>query len=264
MSNSKKLAIFLRGIIAENPVLILVLGTCPTLATSTSMFQALSMGIAATIVLVCSNVAISLLRKIIPDTVRIPCYIVVIATFVTAVQMLLQAYLEPVYTVLGAWLSLIVVNCIVLGRAEMFARKNTPLDSALDGLGMGIGFLVALLAMATIREVLGAGTILSGLEDFGIEAIKIPLIYDIRIPILAEAPGGFLVYGILIAVMNKITEKKGGVKRKSFSCDGCPSAHICNKTSCSELTELAAEALDTAVESKEIENAEAKEVSENA
>ena len=264
MSNSKKLAIFLRGIIAENPVLILVLGTCPTLATSTSMFQALSMGIAATIVLVCSNVAISLLRKIIPDTVRIPCDIVVIATFVTAVQMLLQAYLEPVYTVLGAWLSLIVVNCIVLGRAEMFARKNTPLNSALDGLGMGIGFLVALLAMATIREVLGAGTILSGLEDFGVEAIKIPLIYDIRIPILAEAPGGFLVYGILIAVMNKITEKKGGVKRKSFSCDGCPSAHICNKTSCSELTELAAEALDTAVESKEIENAEAKEVSENA
>jgi len=264
MSNSKKLAIFLRGIIAENPVLILVLGTCPTLATSTAMFQALSMGIAATIVLVCSNVAISLLRKIIPDTVRIPCYIVVIATFVTAVQMLLQAYLEPVYTVLGAWLSLIVVNCIVLGRAEMFARKNTPLNSALDGLGMGIGFLVALLAMATIREVLGAGTILSGLEDFGVEAIKIPLIYDIRIPILAEAPGGFLVYGILIAVMNKITEKKGGVKRKSFSCDGCPSAHICNKTSCSELTELAAEALDTVVESKEIENAEAKEVSENA
>jgi len=129
---------------------------------------------------------------------------------------------------------------------------------------MGIGFLVALLAMATIREVLGAGTILSGLEDFGVEAIKIPLIYDIRIPILAEAPGGFLVYGILIAVMNKITEKKGGVKRKSFSCDGCPSAHICNKTSCSELTELAAEALDTVVESKEIENAEAKEVSENA
>ena len=118
--------------------------------------------------------------------------------------------------------------------------------------------------MATIREVLGAGTILSGLEDFGVEAIKIPLIYDIRIPILAEAPGGFLVYGILIAVMNKITEKKGGVKRKSFSCDGCPSAHICNKTSCSEVTELAAEALDTAVESKEIENAEAKEVSENA
>ena len=230
---NNKLAILLRGIIAENPVLILVLGTCPTLATSTSMFQAISMGLAATAVLVCSNVAISLLRKVIPDTVRIPCYIVVIASFVTAVQMLLQAYLEPVYSVLGAWLSLIVVNCIVLGRAEMFARKNGPLDSALDGLGMGLGFLVALLAMATIREVLGSGTILSGLGDFGIEAIKIPFIYDIRIPILAEAPGGFLVYGILIAVMNKITAKKGGIKRKDFSCESCPNAHACSKTSCS-------------------------------
>ena len=245
---NNKLAIFLRGIIAENPVLILVLGTCPALATSTSMFQAISMGLAATAVLVCSNIAISLLRKIIPDTVRIPCYIVVIASFVTAVQMLLQAYLEPVYTVLGAWLSLIVVNCIVLGRAEMFARKNGPLDSALDGLGMGIGFLVALLGMATIREVLGAGTILSGLEDFGIEAIKIPFIYDIRIPILTEAPGGFLVYGILIAVMNKITAKKGGIKRKDFSCESCPNAGACNKTSCS-VAEV---------------NTENKEVSENA
>ena len=245
---NNKLAIFLRGIIAENPVLILVLGTCPALATSTSMFQAISMGLAATAVLVCSNIAISLLRKIIPDTVRIPCYIVVIASFVTAVQMLLQAYLEPVYTVLGAWLSLIVVNCIVLGRAEMFARKNGPLDSALDGLGMGLGFLVALLAMATIREVLGAGTILSGLGDFGIEAIKIPFIYDIRIPILTEAPGGFLVYGILIAVMNKITAKKGGIKRKDFSCESCPNARACNKTSCS-VAEV---------------NTENKEVSENA
>lgn len=233
MTNNKKLAILLRGIIADNPVLILVLGTCPTLATTTSMFQAISMGLAATAVLICSNVAISLLRKVIPDTVRIPCYIVVIAAFVTAVQMLLQAYLEPVYNVLGAWLSLIVVNCIVLGRAEMFARKNRPLDSALDGLGMGLGFLVALLAMATIREVLGAGTILSGLEDFGIKAIKIPFIYDIRIPILTEAPGGFLVYGILIAVMNKITAKKGGVKRKDFSCESCLNAHACSKSSCS-------------------------------
>ena len=245
---NNKLAIFLRGIIAENPVLILVLGTCPALATSTSMFQAISMGFAATAVLVCSNLVISLLRKIIPDTVRIPCYIVVIASFVTAVQMLLQAFLPPVYDILGAWLSLIVVNCIVLGRAEMFARKNGPLDSALDGLGMGIGFLVALLGMATIREVFGAGTILSGLDAFGIEAIKIPFIYDIRIPILTEAPGGVLVYGILIAVMNKLTAKKGGIKRKDFSCEGCPNASACNKTSCS---------------SAEV-NTENKEVSENA
>ncbi len=266
MTSNKKLMIILRGIIMENPVLILVLGTCPTLATTSSMFQAVSMGLAATAVLIGSNVVISLLRKIIPDTVRIPCYIVVIATFVTAVSMLLQAYVTPVYDILGVWLALIVVNCIVLGRAEMFARKNGPLDSALDGLGMGLGFLVALLLMATIREVFGAGTILSGMTAFGIEAIKIPVIYDLRMPFLVESSGGFLVFGILIAVMAKITEKKGGLKRKSFSCEGCPSAHLCNKTSCSELTELAAEALDVSVESKEIEieNAEEKEVSENA
>ena len=245
---NNKLAIFLKGIIAENPVFILVLGTCPALATSRSMFQAISMGLAATAVLVCSNIVISLLRKIIPDTVRIPCYIVVSASFVTAVQMLLQAYLLPVYEILGTWLSLIVVNCIVLGRAEMFARKNGPLDSALDGLGMGIGFLVALLGMATIREVLGAGTILSDLDKFGIDAIEIPVIYDLKIKILQEAPGGFLVYGILIAVMNKITAKKGGIKRKDFSCESCPNARACNKTSCS-LAE---------------ENVENKEVSENA
>lgn len=259
--------ILLKGIISENPVLILVLGTCPTIATSTSMFQAISMGLAATVVLVCSNVVISLLRKIIPDTVRIPCYIVVIAAFVTAVQMLLQAYIEPVYTVLGGWLALIVVNCIVLGRAEMFARKNKPVDSALDGLGMGIGFLVALLAMATVREILGAGTILSGMKDFGIEAIKIPFVYEHRLSFLTDASGGFLVYGILIALMCKLTEKKGGIKRKDFSCDGCPSAHICNKTSCSEITEIASDAADTAEMMKQAENeeiAEKKEVSENA
>ena len=229
---NNKLSIFLRGIIKENPVLILVLGTCPTLAVTNSMFAALSMGIAATAVLVGSNTVISALRKIIPDSVRIPCYIVVIAAFVTAVQMLLQAFLLPVYNILGAWLSLIVVNCIVLGRAEMFARKNSVLDSALDGLGMGIGFLVALLGMATIREVFGAGTILSGLETFNIEPIKIPVIYDFKIPILVESTGGFLTYGILIAVMNKITAKRGGVKRKSFSCETCPSSSICNRTSC--------------------------------
>ena len=163
--------------------------------------------------------------------------------------MLLQAYLPSIYDMLGVYLALIVVNCIILGRAEMFARKNGVIDSALDGVGMGIGFLVALVLMATIREVLGNGTF---------AGLAIPFMQYIKIPVLNQAPGGFLVYGILIAVMNKLTEKKGGVKRKDFSCEGCPSAHLCNKTSCSELTELAAEALDTVVESKEIENAEAK------
>ena len=251
MTNNRKLMIILRGIIMDNPVLILILGTCPTLATTTSVISAFSMGLAATVVLVCSNIVISALRKIIPETVRIPCYIVIIAAFVTAVQMLLQAFLPSIYDMLGVYLALIVVNCIILGRAEMFARKNNVLDSALDGIGMGIGFLVALVLMATIREVLGNGSF---------AGIVIPFMQYIKIPVLTQAPGGFLVYGILIALMNKLTEKKGGVKRKSFSCDGCPSAHLCNKTSCSEVTELAAEALDTAVENKEIENAENKEV----
>ncbi len=218
-----KLSVILRGIIAENPVLILILGTCPTLATTKDVTSALSMGIAATIVLICSNIVISALRKIIPDTVRVPCYIVIIAAFVTAVQMLLQAYLPDIYDMLGVYLALIVVNCIILGRAEMFARKNTVLDSACDGLGMGIGFILALFLMAFIREVFGAGTFMK---------IEIPFMEYFKIPVLNEAPGGFLVYGILIAVMNKLTEKKGGVKKKSFSCDGCPSAAICVNKPC--------------------------------
>ncbi|MBQ1212579.1 MAG: electron transport complex subunit E [Clostridia bacterium] len=228
MNNNKKLAVFLAGIIKENPVLILVLGTCPTLAVTNSVISAFSMGIAATIVLVCSNMVISALRKVIPDTVRIPCYIVIIAAFVTAVQMLLQAYLPAVYDMLGVYLALIVVNCIILGRAEMFARKNGIIDSALDGLGMGIGFLLALLLMATLREVFGAGSF---------AGIVCPFLSTYRIPALTQAPGGFLVFGILIAIMNKLTEKKGGVKRKSFSCEGCPTAHICNKNECAAKAE---------------------------
>lgn len=229
MSSNKKLAIFLRGLIAENPVLVLVLGTCPTLAVSAGVISALSMGLAATVVLVGSNAVISALRKIIPDTVRIPCYIVVIAAFVTAVQMIMQAFLPEFYEMLGVYLALIVVNCIILGRAEMFARKNGVLDSVMDGLGMGVGFLLALLAMATIREVLGAGSF---------AGIEIPFLSDYNIPILTQAPGGFLVFGILIAVVNKIGPKKGAEKRKNFSCEGCPSAAVCGKVCCSENAEL--------------------------
>ena len=225
MANNKKLMILLRGIIMDNPVLILILGTCPTLATSTSVISALSMGVAATAVLIGSNVVISALRKVIPDTVRIPCYIVIIATFVTLVQMLLKAFLPSIYDMLGVYLALIVVNCIILGRAEMFARKNTVLDSAIDGIGMGIGFLLALVFIATIREVLGNGSF---------AGIKIAFLQEYKIPVIAQAPGGFLVYGIVIAMMNKLTEKRGGVKRKSFSCEGCPSAHMCNKTACGD------------------------------
>ena len=212
-----------RGIITENPIFVLVLGMCPTLATTGNVTSALSMGLAATIVLICSNVVISALRKIIPDTVRVPCYIVIIAAFVTAVQMLLQAFLPSIYEMLGVYLALIVVNCVILGRAEMFARKNTVLDSALDGVGMGLGFILALFLMAFIREVFGVGTFMG---------IELPFMKSFCIPILAQSPGGYLVYGILIAVMNKLTEKKGGVKKKSFSCEVCPSAAVCQSRPC--------------------------------
>ena len=231
MAKNGNMSTLLRGIIKENPVLVLILGTCPTLATTTNIVGAFGMGIAALVVLVCSNIVISLLRKVIPDTVRIPCYIVIIAAFVTAVQMLLQAYLPSIYNMLGVYLALIVVNCIILGRAEMYARKNTVLNSALDGVGMGLGFLLALLVMATIREVIGNGSF---------AGIEIPFLSDYKISILTEAPGGFLVYGIVIAVMNKLTEKRGGVKKKEFSCEGCPSAALCNRTSCSEMLEVTA------------------------
>lgn len=224
MTEKKKLSILLKGIIKENPVLILVLGTCPTLAVTSSVISALSMGLVATLVLVCSNIVISALRKVIPDTVRIPCYIVIIASFVTIMQMLLEAYLPSIYDMLGVYLALIVVNCIILGRAEMYARKNTVIDSALDGLGMGIGFLVALLVMATIREVFGAGSF---------AGITIPYLVNFKIPILTQAPGGYLVFGLVIAGMNVITSKQGGVKRKSFSCEGCAMKESCSGN-CSE------------------------------
>jgi len=220
---NKKFAIFLKGLIAENPVLVLVLGTCPTLAQTGSVIAAFSMGIAATVVLLCSNMVISALRKIIPDTVRIPCYIVVIAGFVTVVQLVMHAYLPDLYDMMGVYLALIVVNCIILGRAEMYARKNNVLDSALDGLGMGVGFLIALVAMATIREILGSGSF---------AGIEIPFLVDYKIPFFAKAPGGFFVFGVLIAIVNKIGPKAGSEKRKNFSCEGCPSAAVCNKASC--------------------------------
>ncbi len=153
-----KLQNFLKGIIKENPVLVLVLGTCPTLAITTSVLNALGMGVAATAVLLCSNMAISALRKVIPDTVRIPCYIVLIAGFVTMVEMVMHAFVPDLYEALGIFLSLIVVNCIILGRAEMYASKNGVIDSAIDALGMGVGFTFALFIMSSIREVFGNGT----------------------------------------------------------------------------------------------------------
>ena len=217
-----KLSIFLAGLLRENPVFVLVLGTCPTLATTKSVIGAVSMGLAATAVLICSNMAISAMRKIIPDKVRIPCYIVIIAAFVTVVSMLMNAFLPELYELLGIYLALIVVNCIILGRAEMFAREHTVGESALDGAGMGLGFTLALLVMSSIREIIGSGTW---------AGIKIPVISDYSIPILTMAPGGFLVCGILIAVVNKITKGKA-IKKKDFGCEGCPSAAVCTHSSC--------------------------------
>ncbi len=215
----KKLKILTNGLLKENPVLVLVLGTCPTLAMSVSVINAIAMGFAATAVLICSNAVISLLRKVIPDTVRIPCYIVVIAGFVTLVQMLMEAYLPDLYEMLGVYLALIVVNCIILGRAEMFANKHSVGESALDGLGMGFGFTLALLAMATIREVLG---------NASFAGMKIGFLENFKIPLLVAPPGGFLVFGCLIALAAFITKGKTP-QRKSFDCEGCPSASFCRK-----------------------------------
>ncbi len=226
MSEKKNSSLFvlLNGIIRENPVLILILGTCPTLAMSTSVISAVGMGLAATAVLICSNFVISLLRKLIPEAVRIPCYIVIIAGFVTVVDMVIHAFLPDLYGMLGVYLALITVNCIILGRAEMFASKNKPFKSVLDGIGMGIGFTLALLAMATVREVLGNGTFAYSQGVF--DGIKIPFFYDHKIEFFVKAPGGMLVYGFMIALIYKITHGKGP-KKKSFACEGCPSAGLC-------------------------------------
>ena len=204
--------------VKENPVLVLILGTCPTLATTTNVFGAFGMGIATLMVLVCSNVLISLLRKVIPDNVRIPCYIVIIAGFVTVVQMVIHAALPDLYDMLGVYLALIVVNCIILGRAEMFASKNTVALSALDGLGMGIGFTGALCAIAAIREVFGAASF---------AGFAIPFLSEYKIEFLVKAPGGMVVYGLLIALVSFITSGKSP-KKKSFSCSGCPNSNVCD------------------------------------
>ena len=224
MSKNKSLSVLTNGIIKENPVLVLILGTCPTLATTNTVTGAIGMGLAALVVLLCSNVFISLLRKIIPETMRIPCYIVIIAGFVTIVKMLVQALFPGLYETLGVYLDLITVNCIILGRAEMFAGKNPVVSSALDGIGMGLGFTVALTLMATVREVLGAGSF---------AGIAIPFMQNYKIEYMAKAPGGLLVYGLLIALVYVITKGKAPGK-KSFSCKGCPNSSLCHVANCTK------------------------------
>lgn len=222
MSKNSNLSVITKGILKENPVFVLVLGTCPTLAVTNNVFGAFGMGIAAMIVLICSNMLISALRKIIPDSVRIPSYIVIIAGFVTIVQMVVQAFLPDLYTLLGVYLPLIVVNCVILGRAEMFAGKNNVGRSALDGVGMGLGFTLALVSMAIVREVLGSAAF---------AGIAIPFLEPYKIAFLSKAPGGLLVYGLLIAVVYVVTNG-AAPKKRSFSCEGCPSRATCNPAAC--------------------------------
>lgn len=195
MSNALKT--FTNGLLKENPTFVLVLGMCPTLATTTSAMNGMSMGLATMFVLVCSNVVISMLKNLIPDKVRIPAFIVVIASFVTLVQLAMQAYVPAIYDVLGLFIPLIVVNCIVLGRAEAFAAKNTVGLSALDGLGMGLGFTLALTLLGAIRELLGSGAI------FGFQ------VYDAGYAslIFVLAPGAFIALAYLLAIVNKIQKK---------------------------------------------------------
>lgn len=212
-----KLSLLRNGIIKENPVLVLLLGTCPTLAVTTSAINGLGMGVSTMVVLICSNMAISLLKNVIPDKVRIPCYIVVIAGFVTVVSLLLQAFAPEINKSLGLFIPLIVVNCIILGRAEMFANKNSIIDSVLDGFGMGLGFTFALFLMGTIREILGSG----GWFGFNLTADLID-----PMAIFMLAPGAFFTFGCLVALINHISKGRA-IKKKDFGCEGCPSAGGC-------------------------------------
>jgi electron transport complex protein RnfE len=218
---SKALTVLANGFLKENPTLRLLLGMCPSLAVTTLAKNGIGMGIAATVVLIGSNVVISLIRKIVPDKVRIPVFITVIAGFVTIVKMLMEAYFPDLNKQLGIFIPLIVVNCIILARAEMFASKNGPLLSALDGLGMGIGFTAALFVIGSVREILGAGTWMG-----------ITLTADLFDPatIMILPPGGFLVMGCLIALVNKLSRRKKktkiaeGAEGCAMGCPGCEKA----------------------------------------
>lgn len=210
--NRKSLSsVFLGGVITENPTFRLVLGTCPTMAVTTSAINGVGMGAAATFVLIGSNVVISLLRNFIPDKIRIPAFIVVICTFVTMVQMLMQAFVQELYASLGMFIPLIVVNCIILARAEAFASKNPVLPSAVDGLGMGLGFTTAITLMGAIRELIGSGTVF-GISVFG--ASYEPML------LLVLPAGGFLVFGLMLASINIITGKFEARRAQKAASDG--------------------------------------------
>ena len=207
------------GIVKENPVFVLMLGMCPTLAVTTSAINGVGMGLSSLVVLAMSNLVISLLRKIIPDEVRLPAFIVVVASFVTVVELLMEAYMQSLYGALGIYIPLIVVNCIILGRAEAYASKNPPLPSLFDGIGMGLGFTIGLPIIGAIRELLGNGSIF-GISIPGYE----PMAFFVR------APGAFLVLAVLIAIMNAVGIKNRANKMTE-GCDGCCAscASACDK-----------------------------------
>jgi len=214
-----KIKTLTRSIIKENPVLVMVLGICPALAVSTQAGNAIGMGIATTFVLLGSNIVISLLKNIIPGKVRIPCYIILIASFTVLAEMAVEAFAFSLHQSLGIFLPLIAVNCIIFARAEMFASKHGTFDSVLDALGSGAGFTLALLAIASIREIFGNGS------WFG---LPIPWLSENNAMIFTLAPGGFIVFAFLIAILNKVS-KGQAIKRSGFGCKGCPSAVACGK-----------------------------------
>ncbi len=201
------------GLIKENPALVLMLGMCPTLAVTTSATNGLGMGLSTMAVLIVSNIIVSLLRKVIPDEVRLPAEIVIVASLVTIVELVTQAYVPALYSALGIFIPLIVVNCIILGRAEAFALKNPPLISAFDGIGMGLGFTFALTVLGAVRELLGAGTI------FGITILP----ESLSIGIFIKAPGAFLVLAFIVAIMNAL-KMKTRANDMVEGCDGCCAA----------------------------------------
>lgn len=227
---SNNLKVFTNGLLRENPTLRLVLGTCPTLAVTTAAKNGIGMGIAATVVLVCSNAVISLLRNVIPEKVRIPAFITIIAGFVSVVQMLVKAFLPTIDTALGIYLPLIVVNCIILARAEMFASKNSFIPSILDGLGMGIGFTAVLTLMGAIREFIGAGKL-----------FELPITANIISPmiIFLLPPGGFFVFGMLVAVSNALAKRRGKPIVEKMGCENCPAKGSCDRAAadCEEVKE---------------------------
>ncbi|MGN1113919.1 MAG: electron transport complex subunit RsxE [Oscillospiraceae bacterium] len=215
---------FTKGLIKENPTLVSLLGMCPTLAVTTMAVNGIGMGLATTFVLVCSNAVISLLKNVIPKSVRLPCFIVIIASFVTLISFILQGFFPSLYSALGIFLSLITVNCIILGRAEAFASKNKLVPSILDGLGMGLGFTLALFLMGSVREILGTGSWMG---------IKIPVLSSNPMLVFIMPAGGFFALGCIIALVNKLGKKN---PPKEISCKNCPNAEGCGHN-CEECKE---------------------------